>query len=73
MQNLDAQGKRQIVTNDYVLSGNYEVDIAGIRYSAKVHLHSPNLPTKFPDQERDAYSATRDRMVTEPLLQAYPN
>lgn len=73
VQNLDAQGKRQIVTNDYVLSGNYEVDIAGIRYAAKVNLHSPNLPTKFPDQERDAYSATRDKMVTEPLLRAYPN
>lgn len=30
------------------------------RYPAKVNLHSPNLPTKYPDKERAAYSATRD-------------
>lgn len=30
------------------------------RYPAKVNLHSPNLPTKYPDKERQAYSATRD-------------
>lgn len=30
------------------------------RYPAKVNLHSPNLPTKYPDKEREAYSATRD-------------
>lgn len=31
------------------------------RYPAKVNLHSPNLPTKFPDKEREAYQATRDK------------
>ncbi|XP_046665146.1 pyruvate dehydrogenase phosphatase regulatory subunit, mitochondrial isoform X1 [Homalodisca vitripennis] len=70
VQNLDAQGNPQVVTNDYVMSGQYEVDIAGIRYPAKVGLHSPNLPTKYPDQEREGYFATRDKMVTEPLLRA---
>lgn len=68
VKNLDSKGNQQIVSNDYVLSGNYEVDIGGVRFPAKVNLHSPNLPTKFPDQERDAYIATRDKMITEPLL-----
>uniref|UniRef100_A0A1B6D3W9 Pyruvate dehydrogenase phosphatase regulatory subunit, mitochondrial n=1 Tax=Clastoptera arizonana TaxID=38151 RepID=A0A1B6D3W9_9HEMI len=68
VKNLDSKGISQTVTNDYVLSGNYEVDIGGIRFPAKVNLHSPNLPTKFPDQERDSYIATRDKMITEPLL-----
>ncbi|XP_075230059.1 pyruvate dehydrogenase phosphatase regulatory subunit, mitochondrial [Lycorma delicatula] len=72
VQNLDENGVPQPVTNDYVLNGSYEVDVAGICYSAKVNLHSPNLPTKFPDQEREAYHATRDKMITEPILRAYP-
>ncbi|XP_050361325.1 pyruvate dehydrogenase phosphatase regulatory subunit, mitochondrial isoform X1 [Nymphalis io] len=59
VQNLDEDGVPQKVTNDYVLSGHYEIDIAGIRYAAKVNLHSPNLPTKYPDKERDVYQATR--------------
>lgn len=61
VQNIDENGELQIVTNDYVLNGDYEVEIAGIRFPAKVHLHSPNLPTKYPDQEREAYKATRDK------------
>ncbi|XP_022910768.1 pyruvate dehydrogenase phosphatase regulatory subunit, mitochondrial isoform X2 [Onthophagus taurus] len=61
VENLNDYGVRQRVTNDFVLSGDYEIDIAGIRYPAKVHLHSPNLPTKFPDKEREAYQATRDK------------
>ncbi|GLV45547.1 uncharacterized protein CBL_02567 [Carabus blaptoides fortunei] len=61
IQNIDDNGQMHKVTNDYVLSGDYEVDIAGSRYPAKVNLHSPNLPTKYPDQEREAYKATRDK------------
>lgn len=68
VQNFDSSGQPQIVTNDYVLSGDYEVDICGTLYSAKVNLHSPNLPTKYPDVERDAYHATRAKMITEPIL-----
>ncbi|XP_028166816.1 pyruvate dehydrogenase phosphatase regulatory subunit, mitochondrial isoform X4 [Ostrinia furnacalis] len=59
VQNIDKDGVAQKVTNDYVLGGHYEIDIAGIRYAAKVNLHSPNLPTKYPDKERDVYQATR--------------
>ncbi|KAK9499297.1 hypothetical protein O3M35_002353 [Rhynocoris fuscipes] len=70
IQNFDDHGRPQRVTNDYVLSGNYEVDIGGILYPAKVHLHSPNLPSKFPDKEREAYHATRDKMVNEPILRS---
>ncbi|XP_012143868.1 pyruvate dehydrogenase phosphatase regulatory subunit, mitochondrial isoform X2 [Megachile rotundata] len=61
IQNFDSQGRPQEVTNEYVLSGDYEVDVAGIKFPAKCHLHSPNLPTKFPDKERDSYHATRDQ------------
>uniref|UniRef100_A0A0A9WV29 Pyruvate dehydrogenase phosphatase regulatory subunit, mitochondrial n=1 Tax=Lygus hesperus TaxID=30085 RepID=A0A0A9WV29_LYGHE len=68
IQNLDENGEPQKVTNEYVLSGFYEVDIGGRLYEAKVHLHSPNLPSKYPDQEREAYHATRDKMVNEPIL-----
>ncbi|XP_025836998.1 pyruvate dehydrogenase phosphatase regulatory subunit, mitochondrial-like [Agrilus planipennis] len=67
IQNIDDDGVPQKVTNEYVLSGDYEVDIAGIRYKAKVNLHSPKLPTKFPDIEREAYFATRDKHE-EPIV-----
>lgn len=65
---MDEFNQPQRVTSEWVLSGNYEVDIAGVRYGAKVNLHSPNLPSKYPDKEREAYRATRDKMVTEPIL-----
>ena len=68
VMNKDAKGNNQQVTNEYVLSGDYEVEIAGIRYPAKVNLHSPNLPTKYPDQEREAYKATRDKLDDNNLL-----
>ncbi|XP_046467486.1 pyruvate dehydrogenase phosphatase regulatory subunit, mitochondrial isoform X1 [Neodiprion pinetum] len=64
VQNLDENGKTQDVSNEYVLSGDYEIDISGIKFHAKCHLHSPNLPTKFPDTERDSYHATRDLQST---------
>ncbi|XP_014279894.1 pyruvate dehydrogenase phosphatase regulatory subunit, mitochondrial isoform X1 [Halyomorpha halys] len=72
IMNLDEKGNKQKVTSDYVLSGDYEVDVGGRLYSAKVNLHSPNLPTKYPDQERQAYSATRNKMIYEPILRAVP-
>lgn len=63
VQNFDSYGHPREVTNEYILSGDYEVDVAGIKFPAKCHLHSPNLPTKFPDKERDSYHATRDHQV----------
>lgn len=68
VRNIDEQGNAQPVTNDFILSGHYEVEIAGIRYEARVNLHSPNLPTKFPDREREAYQATRDKPDQADLL-----
>lgn len=41
------------------------------RYPAKVNLHSPNLPTKYPDKEREAYSATRDDPVNLTTLKPH--
>lgn len=57
VQNMDKDGNYQTVTNDYVSSGEFEVEICGIRYPTKVNLHSPNLPNL--DTERAAYQATR--------------
>ncbi|EDW62674.1 pyruvate dehydrogenase phosphatase regulatory subunit, mitochondrial [Drosophila virilis] len=68
VRNIDAQGQELAVSNEYVLSGHYEVEVAGVRFEAKVNLHSPNLPTKFPDREREAYHATRDKPDQADLL-----
>lgn len=68
VRNIDELGRELPVTNDYVLSGYYEVEVAGLRFEAKVNLHSPNLPTKFPDKEREAYHATRDKPGQDDLL-----
>ncbi|XP_058458105.1 pyruvate dehydrogenase phosphatase regulatory subunit, mitochondrial [Malaya genurostris] len=68
VKHLDNNGNPLPVTNDFVLNGDYEVEIAGIRYPAKANLHSPNLPTKYPDQEREAYKATRDKSDDSSLL-----
>ncbi|XP_059488036.1 pyruvate dehydrogenase phosphatase regulatory subunit, mitochondrial [Neocloeon triangulifer] len=61
VQNRDEKGNTGLVTTDYVLSGEYQVDIAGVKYEAKVNLHSPVLPTKYTpiDPERLRYQATR--------------
>ncbi|CAG9855595.1 unnamed protein product [Phyllotreta striolata] len=59
VENYDEKGNKQRVTTDYINSGDFEIDIAGIKYPAKANIHSPILPTKHPDKERDAYQATR--------------
>ncbi|KAL3275748.1 hypothetical protein HHI36_020494 [Cryptolaemus montrouzieri] len=65
IQDIGPNGESREVTNEYVMNGEYEVDISGIRFPAKVNVHSPILPTKFPDQERDVYRATRDKDKSE--------
>lgn len=37
------------------------VNLYRCRYHAKCNIHSPILPTKYPDKEREAYQATRDK------------
>ncbi|KAK7070590.1 hypothetical protein SK128_018438 [Halocaridina rubra] len=59
VRNVDDRGNMTSVTPEYVMSGNYEVDIAGVRYSASVSLRSPSLPTKFPEPQQDRYLATQ--------------
>ncbi|XP_030753768.1 pyruvate dehydrogenase phosphatase regulatory subunit, mitochondrial [Sitophilus oryzae] len=61
VDNFDEKGQRQKVTHDFITSGHFEVDVAGIRYHAKANIHSPILPTKYPDVERDVYRATRGK------------
>ncbi|XP_046657941.1 pyruvate dehydrogenase phosphatase regulatory subunit, mitochondrial-like [Daphnia pulicaria] len=59
VQNYDVTGTVHRLTPDYVTSGQYEVDIAGLRYNARVSLRSPTLPTKFRETYGDHYVATR--------------
>lgn len=59
IQNRDVTGTVHRLTPDYVTSGQYEVDIAGLRYNARVSLRSPTLPTKFREAYGDHYVATR--------------
>lgn len=59
VQDIDDQGNYNPVTHDFVLNGEFEVEICGIRYPCKINLHSPNLPTLYPDHEREQYQATR--------------
>lgn len=47
IQNLDDNGVPQVVTNEYLLKNEFEVDICGRRFSAKVNIHSPNLSSGF--------------------------
>ncbi|ENN70883.1 pyruvate dehydrogenase phosphatase regulatory subunit, mitochondrial [Dendroctonus ponderosae] len=61
VENIDDKGEQHKVTHDFINSGHFEVDIAGIRYHAKANIHSPILPTKYPDKERDVYRATRGK------------
>lgn len=59
VRNFNEKGEMDFVTPEYVMAGNYEVDIGGVRYSATVRLRSPTLPTKFPEPQLDRYLATR--------------
>lgn len=64
VRNIDKDGNFLTVTHDYVQNGEFEVDICGIRYPAKVNLHSPNIPSMIPDREideKDRYIATRNK------------
>ncbi|CAL1294307.1 unnamed protein product [Larinioides sclopetarius] len=47
VQNLDENGVPQVVTNDYLLKSDFEVDICGTKFPAKVNIHSPNLSSGF--------------------------
>ncbi|XP_015909112.1 pyruvate dehydrogenase phosphatase regulatory subunit, mitochondrial [Parasteatoda tepidariorum] len=47
IQNLDENGIPQVITNDFILKSDFEVDICGTRYPAKVNIHSPNLSSGF--------------------------
>lgn len=57
--NFDSAGNKELVSPEYIMDGDYEVDIAGIRYSASVSLRSPSLPTKFAEPQMGRYQATQ--------------
>lgn len=59
VRNYDANGNMVQVTPEYIMAGHYEVDIAGVRYSATATLRSPSLPTKFPEPQDNRYLATQ--------------
>lgn len=58
IQKRTADGKTEPITTDYVTNGLYEVDITGIRYTARVSLRSPTLPARFCSIYGDSYVAT---------------
>ncbi|KAK8393212.1 hypothetical protein O3P69_013309 [Scylla paramamosain] len=59
VRNYDKNGNMDYVTPEYIMAGDYEVDIAGVRYSASVSLRSPSLPSKFPEPQGNRYLATQ--------------
>ncbi|MPC23106.1 Pyruvate dehydrogenase phosphatase regulatory subunit, mitochondrial [Portunus trituberculatus] len=59
VRNYDKNGNMDYVTPEYIMAGDYEVDIAGVRYSASVSLRSPSLPSKFPEPQSNRYLATQ--------------
>ncbi|XP_042241378.1 pyruvate dehydrogenase phosphatase regulatory subunit, mitochondrial-like [Homarus americanus] len=59
VRKYDENGEMAYVTPDYVMDGDYEVDVAGVRYSASVTLRSPSLPCKFPEPQDNRYLATQ--------------
>lgn len=38
VENIDDKGVRQKVTNDFINSGDFEVDVGGIRFSYKTYI-----------------------------------
>ncbi|MCL4123272.1 UNVERIFIED_CONTAM: hypothetical protein GTU68_015012 [Idotea baltica] len=59
IRNVNSSGVHETVTSEYVMDGEYEVDIAGIKFSAVANLRSPTLPSKFTEHQKDRYMATR--------------
>ena len=48
VHDFEADGvTKKVVSDDYVKSGDYEIEIAGIRYPAKVRLTPPVLPARI--------------------------
>ncbi len=52
-------GSKMPFKQEYVNSGDYEIEIAGMRYPAKVRLTAPVLPDIRKAQVEGAYEATR--------------
>ena len=46
MQDLSSSSQSTI-TADFVKTGNFEIDIFGVRYPASAHLRPPVLPKKI--------------------------
>ena len=52
-------GSPSVITSDYVLRGNYQINIAGRLFPAKPSLVSPSLPTKYQEPTQKRYQATQ--------------
>ena len=55
----DHGNTKQLVTAEYVKSGEYEIEIAGVRYPAKVRIQPPVLPDIRKANVEGGYEATR--------------
>lgn len=58
IEDINDEGKQQVVTNDYILKNEFHVDIGGIKVPAKANIHSPALAYKGVTKER-TYFATQ--------------
>ncbi|XP_043224841.1 pyruvate dehydrogenase phosphatase regulatory subunit, mitochondrial-like isoform X2 [Amphibalanus amphitrite] len=58
VQDLSA-GSPSVITSDYVLRGNYQINIGGRLFPAKPSLVSPSLPTKYQEPTQKRYQATQ--------------
>ena len=46
VQDFSSTGEAGVITQDFVKTGNFEVDIFGVRYPATCRLNPPVLPKK---------------------------
>ena len=47
VQDFSSSGQPGVITADFVKTGNFEIDIFGVRYPASAHLRPPVLPKKI--------------------------
>ncbi|GAB6031167.1 hypothetical protein CHUAL_007971 [Chamberlinius hualienensis] len=60
VQEFDEHGNPQVISNDFLSKGNFEIEIAGKRFPVKVNLHSPKLPNAdMESPNMDRYMATQ--------------
>jgi len=61
VQDFSSTGEAGVINQDFIKTGNFEVDIFGVRYPATCRLNPPMLPKKVMlEGPTDYYQATRN-------------